>query len=466
MRLQFLGATRQVTGSRYLLEAGGTRLLIDCGLFQEREYLGRNWEDSPVPPGDIDHVVLTHAHLDHSGLIPRLVSQGFNGSVIGTRATVELAGIVLRDAGKIQEEDAAHKRRRHRMEGRHGPHPEIPLYTRQDAEAALPLFRGVSYEENVYLTDDVCLCFRDAGHILGSSMLEVTVKESGRLRRIAFSGDVGQWNKPLLQDPSMVTGADYVVVESTYGDSNHRNDGDVEEALRDAVNRAVERGGNLIVPTFAIERAQEILYYLSLLVRKDHIPHLLVFLDSPMAVNVTDVFLRFTECLDEETHRLLRSDQDPFAFPGLTLVRSVEESKAINRIRGTCIIMAGSGMCTGGRVKHHLEHQISRRGTTVLFVGYQARGTLGRQILEGHEEVRIHGRMHPVRAAIEQIHGFSAHADRDDLLHWLGGMGRAPRQTFVTHGEAEVSAALAGTVRERLGWEVQVPEYGQSFQLD
>jgi metallo-beta-lactamase family protein len=465
VKLKFMGATRQVTGSRYLLEAGGLRLLVDCGLFQEREFLGRNWEPFPLPLDQIDYLLLTHAHLDHSGMIPRLVRDGFGRPVLATRASVDLAEIVLRDAGHLQEEDTEFKRRRHQREGRRGPYPEVPLYSAEDAAAAMSLFRGVGYDEPVALNDQVSIRFRDAGHILGSAMLELTATEDGRTRKLVFSGDVGQWNMPLVRDPTVFEQADYIVVESTYGNRLHQDQGQVEDLLGEAINRTVTAGGNLIIPTFAIERAQELMFYLSRLVRKDRIPHLLAFLDSPMAVNATAVFLKYPECLDEETRRFLRSDQSPFAFPGLKLVRTVEESKAINRIRGSCIVMAGSGMCTGGRIKHHLEHRISRPETTVLFVGYQAAGTLGRQLLDGQEEVRIHGQQHRVRARIEQIHGFSAHADQRDLLRWLGNFRNPPRKLFVTHGEEEAALCLAGKVREERNWPVEVPEYQQEWDL-
>lgn len=466
MRIRFLGAARQVTGSCYLVEAGGLRLLVDCGLYQEREFLDRNWAALPVPPEEVDALLLTHAHLDHSGLIPRVARSGFTGPVMATRATTELAGLVLRDAGHLQEEDAAFKQRRHQHEGRRGPYPEIPLYTAAEAEAALGLFRGVGYGEPVPLNDRVTVRYHDAGHILGAAMLEIAIQgEDGGSRRLVFSGDIGQWNRPLVRDPSLLETADWVVSESTYGDRDHQDDGDVADRLCEVVNRTVAAGGNLVIPTFAIERAQELMYHLSRLVWEDRIPHLLVFVDSPMAVNATEVFLRHPECLDEEAQRYLRSDRNPFAFPGLRLVRTVQESKAINRIRGTCIVMAGSGMCTGGRIKHHLEHQISRPETTVLFVGYQARGTLGRQLIEGREEVRIHGQNRRVRARIEQIHGFSAHADRSELRRWLAGFRQAPRRAFFTHGEEEVCRSLSRLAAEELGWSVEVPEYGQEVEL-
>ena len=289
MQIQFLGANGQVSGSRYLVQAGGVRLLVDCGLFQERAFLERNWEPSPVPPDTIDSVLLTHAHLDHSGLIPRLVREGFSRPVVTTAASADLARIVLRDAGHLQEEDAAFKLRRHQREGRKGRHPVVPLYTAADAEKALPLFRGVRYGSVTPINDRVKVCFHDAGHILGSAMLELEVHENGQVRRLVFSGDVGQWDKPLVRDPSLLAHADYVVVESTYGDRNHQDDGDVEDRLCEVVNHTVEAGGNLIIPVFAVERAQELMYHLSRLVWEDRIPHLLAFLDSPMAVNVTDV---------------------------------------------------------------------------------------------------------------------------------------------------------------------------------
>ena len=465
MKLQFLGATRQVTGSRYLLEAGGLKLLVDCGMFQERHFLERNWQTSPVPPSELDYLLLTHAHLDHSGLIPRLARNGFEAPIITTRPSVELARIVLQDAAEIQQEDAVYKRKRHRREGRSGTRPVEPLYGSDDAEDALRLFRGVDYDEPVELNEQVSVRFCDAGHILGSAMLEVTVREDGRERVIVFSGDIGQCEKVLMREPVFLERADYVVMESTYGDRLHSEGGSIEDQLRDVVNDTVQRGGNLIVPTFAIERAQELMYYFSRLVYDKCVPHLLAFVDSPMAVDVTDVFMTFKDYLDEETHEVLRSHQNPFSFPGLRLVRTVAESKAINQIRGTCVIMAGSGMCTGGRIKHHLANQISRSESTVLFVGYQARGTLGQQILEGAEEVRIHGKRHPVRARIAQIHGFSAHGDRDDLENWLSHFAPKPKKVFLTHGDEEVVAGFAARLGAA-GFAVEAPGYDEQWELD
>lgn len=466
MRIQFLGAARQVTGSCYLVEVDGLRILVDCGLFQEREYAARNWKPFPVYPGRLDFVLLTHSHLDHAGLLPKLVREGYSGPVVTTSASQDLIEIVLIDSARIQEEDAAYKRKRHKKEGRKGPHPEIPLYTVEDAEKCLPLIQPVRYGEDVALNGNVTARFHDAGHILGAAMIELEYRRNGTTRRLIFSGDIGQWDKPLVHDPSVFREADYVVMESTYGDRDHDTPGDVEKLLCDAINQAVKAGGNVVIPTFAIERAQELMYHLSRLVREDRIPYLMMFLDSPMAVDVTDVFLSHREYLDEETNALFREGEPPFRFPGLKLVRSVAESKAINSIRGSCVIMAGSGMCTGGRIKHHLIPNIARPESQILFVGYQARGTLGRLILDGKEEVRIHGRIYPVRAGVSQIQGFSAHADRSALLKWLGFIKTPPKRVILTHGEDGAIRSLAEAVRSRMGLDTVVPEYLETLELD
>jgi metallo-beta-lactamase family protein len=466
LTLRFLGGAAQVTGSCTWVQVGSLRLLVDCGMYQERDSISRNWDPFPFCPKQIDGVLLTHAHLDHTGLLPRLVRAGFSGPIWATPATADLAGLVLRDAGHLQEEDAAFKRRRHQREGRQAAYPEVPLSTADDAELALGQFRPWAYDQPLDLGSGVTATFRDAGHILGSARLDIAATDSaGATRRLVFSGDVGQWQRPLVRDPVALSDTDWLVCESTYGDRDHEDDGDIAERLAAVVNHAVHAGGNLLIPTFAIERAQELMYYLSRLVWEDRIPHLLVFLDSPLAVNATEVFLRHPECLDDDARDFLARHRSPFAFPGLRLVHTVEESKAINRIRGTCIIMAGAGMCTGGRIKHHLEHQISRPETTVLFVGYQARGTLGRQLLEGCDRVRIHGQQHAVRARIEQIHGFSAHAGRSEIRRWLAGLPRPPRQVFFNHGDAEVCQTLADSVRQEFGWETAVPQPGQQFEL-
>jgi len=297
-------------------------------------------------------------------------------------------------------------------------------------------------------------------------MLRVTADQGNKSIRTIFSGDIGQWDKPLVKDPTVFESADYIVMESTYGDENHRDPQDVETMLEKIISATIKAGGNIVIPTFAIERAQELLYHLSVLVRKDLIPYLMIFLDSPMALDVTDVFLQNLGDLDEETKLLFKEGKSPFRFPGLRFVRSTQESKAINQIRGSCVIMAGSGMCTGGRIKHHLVNNISRPESTILFVGYQARGTLGRQIIEGAQEVRIYGELRKVRARIAQIHGFSAHADRNALMRWLDGMKSPPQRVFVVHGEEEASESLAGNIRRKKGWKVSIPDYLQVFSLE
>lgn len=465
MKLHFLGANRQVTGSRYLLEIDELRVMVDCGMFQERPYLSRNWEDCPVPAESIDVLLLTHAHLDHVGLIPRLVQQGFKGSIITVEPSVDLARIILLDAGKIQEEDAKYKKRRHRKEKRKGKYPEEPLYTAEDAEKCLPLFKGVQYGETVELNAKVSARFHDAGHILGSASIEVRVQLNGESRTILFSGDVGQWDKPLITDPDLATSADYILLEATYGDRLHPTEGEVDQELERIVKETAGRGGNVVIPTFALERAQELMFHFSKLVHEDRIPDLKIFLDSPMAIDVTNVFKKYHRYMDEQTAKLLEQGTPPLHFPGLNMTRDTEASKAINYERMPCIILASSGMCTGGRIKHHLRQNITREESTIVFVGYQANGTLGRQILNGDREVRIHGRMWPVHAKIEQISGLSAHGDRDDLLKWLGGVTEKPSMLFLTHGEEKPARALAEVINSRLGWRTTVPAYQEVVEL-
>ncbi len=465
VRIKFLGAAQQVTGSSYLLETGGLRILVDCGLYQEREYLSRNWDPFPVPAADIDHIILTHVHLDHCGLVPKLVKEGFSGQILTTAASDEMLEIVLLDAAEIQEEDAAYKRKRHKREKRRGPYPVKPLYTIKDAKKTLPLVKNVPYNALYPLNDKVMIRLHDAGHILGAAMVEVIIEEESR-RRIIFSGDIGQWDKPLVRDPSVFAQADYVVMESTYGDRNHEDYGCAEGLLRDVIIETVNAGGNILIPTFAIERAQEVMYCLSRLARKDQIPYLMMFLDSPMAVDITSVFERYKTFLDDEARSLFERGESPFSFPGLRLVHSVAQSKAINSIRGSCVIMAGSGMCTGGRIKHHLVQNIHRKESTVLFVGYQANGTLGRLILDGRPEVRIHGQMYPVKAKIRQIQGFSAHADRNALLKWVGSFQSSPKRLFITHGEKRAAFSLAEGIKAKFDWPVSVPEYLEDWELD
>ncbi len=466
IKLSFLGAAQNVTGSRYLVEAGSLRVLVECGLYQERHFLERNWDPFPVPPDSIDAVLLTHAHLDHCGLLPKLVHEGFRGKIYGTAATTEIARIVLMDAGCLQEEDAKYKRRRHRKERRKPPRPVVPLFTARDAERCLSMFRPVQYRQPLKIGKRMTAVFHDAGHVFGSSMITLTVKQDMQERTILFSGDVGRRNMPIIEDPTVFRHADYVLVESTYGNRVHETVEDVNDALADVIDSTGQAGGNIVVPSFALERSQDMLYHLNELHLAGRIPRIAVFLDSPMAIEITKVFERHPEFFDEEMTRRIKQHLSPFDFPGLKMTQTTEQSKAINDVRGTALIIAGSGMCTGGRVKHHLVHNITRRESTILFVGYQAPGTLGRHIVDGAREVRILGRQHRVKARIARIHGFSAHADRDELLKWLSALKTAPKAVFVVHGEAESAQHFADYVRDNNGWNTSVPAYMDEVILD
>jgi len=466
IKLKFLGAAKNVTGSRHLLEANGVRILVDCGLYQERQFRKRNWDAFAVPPDSIDAVLLTHAHLDHCGLLPKLVREGFKGKIYCTAATAEIAKIILLDSAHLQEEDAEFKRKRHEREGRKGPYPEVPLYTTADAEAVFGLFLSVNYREAIRLGDGVEATFYDAGHVLGSSIIRAKVRQDGQEKIIIFSGDMGRPDRPIVCDPTVFDEADYVLIESTYGDRIHQESKDVKKAIGQVINSTKKAGGNIIVPSFALERAQDVLYYVNELLLDDAVPHLMVFLDSPMAASITRVFQRHPELFDDDMTEFIEQNESPFNFPGLKMVATAKESKAINHIKGTVIVIAGSGMCTGGRVKHHLVNNISRPESTIMFVGYQAVGTLGRQIVDGKKQVRILGQMHPVKAKVVRIHGFSAHADRDELFKWLTRLKKPPKKLFVVHGESESAHSFGDYVRQETGWEVTIPDYQDEVVLD
>ena len=458
MKLTFLGATQTVTGSKFLLDSGDHRVLIDCGLFQGMKELRlRNWEDPPVDPRSIDSAVLTHAHIDHTGYLPRFVAQGFKGPVRATPATVDLARILLPDAAHLQEEEARfrnkHQRTKHKI--------ALPLYTLEDADAALKLLRPVKYGETVQLSPSLSFDLVPAGHILGSSFVRF---HNG----ILFTGDLGRYNQPIIFDPTRIEAAEYLILESTYGNRLHtdKNSKNGKEQLRDVILATAKRGGTVLIPSFAIGRAQEILYTLRELEVENQIPVLPVYIDSPMAVDAFELFQAHKEEHDFEMKRLERAGTNPLQSQRVTFARTVEESKAINDHRFPSIIISANGMATGGRILHHLINRITDERNSVVFVGFQAAGTRGRLLSEGARHIRIFGVDYPVCAAIHIIDSFSAHADYVEMLQWLKGFKRPPRKTFLVHGEPKAAQAMKEHILAELkGWNVEIPAYLQSYEL-
>lgn len=462
MKISFHGADRDVTGSCHQLECAGKHVLIDCGMYQGgRELDEENAEPFGFDPAQIDYLLLTHAHLDHCGRIPLLAARGFRGEIITTAATRELARLVMLDAAHLHEEEAERRHRHHPHHGKNQPSAE-PLYTVLDALNASEYFgRTARYNEPIEVAPGIRATFLDAGHILGSASVYLELEEHGQRRRVAFSGDLGNAGRPLLRAPVSPPHCDVVVMETTYGDRLHKPIGPSVEELYVSISDTFARGGNVVIPTFALERAQEILFYLRAGVDNNRLPRTMqVFLDSPMAISATKIFEHHPESYNREIGVEFKAGRDPFALPGLHFTRETEQSMAINRIASGAVIMAGSGMCTGGRVRHHLQHNLSRHEASVVFVGFAAHGTLARRIIDGAKQVRLFGEEVPVNANIYTINGFSAHADQAELLAWQRAI--RPARSFLVHGEVETMQIFGRLLTDT---QVVMPQRNQSFEL-
>lgn len=463
VKLTFLGGARTVTGSSFLLETGQLKLMIDCGLFQgNRELRMRNYRNPLVDPKSVDYILLTHAHIDHAGLIPRFCKQGFQGQIVTTRATADLCQVMLPDSGHIQEVEAEWKSRKAR---RRGDRPTQPLYTAQDALDSLQFFQPVDYNQEITIGDQVRFRFRDAGHILGSALIEMQVKDGDGELKLVFSGDLGQVGTPIIKDPELVREADYVLVESTYGNRLHEPLKDQATQLRRIISETIARQGNVIIPAFAVGRTQDILYTLNQIVEGHEISPIPVYIDSPLAVSATEIFERNRNYFDAETAQMIAGGDDPFQFPGLHLVRTTQESMALNHLPGGKVIISASGMCDAGRIKHHLKHNLWRPEASIVFVGYQAEGTLGRRILDGEKKVKILGEIINVAAQIHSLEGFSAHADQKGLIDWLSHLGNKPQRVFVVHGEEAAASTLAELIGRKLGVTAVIPGPGEEYLL-
>jgi metallo-beta-lactamase family protein len=459
--LTFLGATGTVTGSKYLLEAGGERLLIDCGLFQGlKELRLRNWNPLPIPPSSINWLVLTHAHLDHVGYIPRLVKDGYRGEILANSATVDLARLTLPDSGHLQEEDAAYANKTGAT--RHAP--ALPLYTMAEAVSSLDSFRAIDDSKPLELSSHFTLRFFGAGHILGARSIEVAVTENGSKLKVLFSGDLGRYSQLIIREPAVPDSADVLLCESTYGDRLHPTD-DYRSRLAKIVDATAQRGGTVVIPAFAIGRTQELLYILRDLMEKNLMGSIPIHVDSPMAIDMTDIYLRHREDDNLETAALIAHGGKPFSPPNVHFDRTVEQSKALNDARGPCLIISASGMVTGGRVLHHLARCLPDARNTVLMVGYQAEGTRGRTIQSRAGAVKIFNTLVPIRAQVETIDNLSGHADYGEILKWLGRLQTPPRQTFITHGEPGPAESLREKITRQLKWNARVPAYLEKVSL-
>lgn len=464
MKLSFFGADQCVTGSCHCLEVGGKRILIDCGLQQGRDEVDNR--TLPFAPGSIDYVLITHAHIDHSGRVPMLIKNGFQGRILTTRLTAQLMSIMLQDSAHIQESDAEYKNRKNRRAGR--PEEE-PLYTVADAQRVPEFIDTCEYDQPVHLCDGVDAVFIDAGHLLGSASIRLTLTEGGETRTIVFSGDIGNVDQPIIRDPQFFTGADYVVMESTYGDRNHTEVWSYTGQLAQIIDETLGKGGNVVIPSFAVGRTQELLYFIREI--KDQglvtsVPNFPVYVDSPLAKSATTIFCGdLRGYLDQDALELVKDGTHMFNFPGLHLTETVDESKSLNEDHTPKVIISASGMCDAGRIRHHLKHNLWREECAIVFVGYQGEGTLGRHLLEGAKQVRLFGEEIAVNASIYNFQGLSSHADRDHLLQWIDQVkDPAPQQIFVVHGDAQVTEIFANTLREK-GLPAHAPLYEEVFDL-
>lgn len=465
MKISFYGAAEMVTGACYLLETNMHKILIDCGLFQgdsDSEILNRAAFD--FNPSEIDYLLLTHAHIDHSGRIPLLVKRGFTGRIICTKPTTDLCNIMLQDSGYIQEMEVEWINRKNLRAGK----PLIdPLYTIKDAEDSFQYFETLPYDKAVNLSEEIKIRFKNAGHILGAAIIELWIKENGEKIKIVFSGDLGNTNIPIMQDPSIISDADYLILESTYGNKIHREIRNTNLFLLDIITDTIEKGGNIVIPSFAVGRTQELLYMLNMLKESkfSKIKEIPVFVDSPLAINATKIFEDNSDCFDADTKELLKKGDNPFEFPNLVLTETADESKSINFHEGSSIIVSASGMCDAGRIKHHLKHNLWKGNSSVIFVGYQTIGTLGRRILDGEKRVKIFGEEIFVNCKIYNLDGLSGHADREGILEWISSFNKKPKKIFLTHGEKDSLSALASSIKERLNLDVEIAKLGETVDI-
>lgn len=475
MNITFLGATKMVTGSNFLVEGAGKRFLVDCGMYQGK---ATDEMENEAPflynPADIDFMLLTHAHIDHSGRIPKLYNEGFRGPVYATKATCELCSIMLPDSGHIQEQENEWKNNKRK---RKGLKQQPPLYTAEEATKCLEIFKPIKYDEIIDIDEHIHVRFNDAGHMLGSAIIEVWVDEDGKTTKTVFSGDLGNNDIPLLSEPTMIEDADYLVMESTYGDRLHVGTHDKAKVFLDIVSETLDNGGTVVIPSFAVGRTQEILYELNIIKEErskdeafqkeyETLMRAPVYVDSPLAISATEVFKNNEDLFDDETKAIMERGDNPLEFPGLKFTRTADESKALNESDEPSIIISASGMCEVGRIKHHLKHNIWNPNSTILFVGYQAPGTLGRSIVDGAKKVKIFGEEFSVKARIEYIEGYSGHADQEWLLNFVYSFIKKPKHIFLVHGEPNGQLVLKNKIVDTTQIQVTIPGYGEKYTLD